>query len=329
MTEPQPAHRSTLTLAGLLEVVTFGALAATMAGFLARVWWVFELATHFRPHLAVALGALLVVWMIRRRGWLAAGCALFAGINAFPVMLFLWPAASSEHVAGAQLRLVAVNVHTANPHTKKVLEFLQAANADVVLLMELDGRWVEALKPLKATHPHSVFGAREDNFGIALVSRLPMTNCNIIEFGDAGVPSIDAVVLVGDQRFHLLGTHPLPPGSTEYARMRNEQYRLIANHVRRHEQPTVVIGDLNATPWSPFFAGLLRESGLVSTSQGRGLFGSWPARLPFGRIPLDHCLVSPSIQVVNKRLGPHIGSDHLPIVVDLQLPQRDGSKPQL
>jgi len=155
-----------------------------------------------------------------------------------------------------------------------------------------------------------------------------MTNCNVVELGGAGVPSIEATILVGNQQFHLLGTHPLPPGSPEYARLRNEQYRLIANHVQHQGLPTVVVGDLNATPWSPFFAGLLRESGLLNTSQGRGVFGSWPAWLPLGRIPLDHCLVSPSIQIANKWLGPQIGSDHLPVVVDLQLLQQDTRKPK-
>lgn len=328
MTEPQPARRSSLTLNGLLEVVTFGAFAATVVGFLARVWWMFELATHFRPHLAVASGVLTAVWMIRRRWWLAAGCVLFAGLNAFPVMSLLWPTAQPKSSPGVGLRLVAVNVHTANQQTDAALSFLQDANADVILLMEVDHQWMQALKPLEATYPHSVVSVREDNFGIVLLSRLPTTNQNVIELGDAEVPSIEANILVGDQQFHLLGTHPLPPGSSEYARLRNEQYRLIADHVQRQAQPTVVVGDLNATPWSPFFADLLRESDLRNTSQGRGLFGSWPAWLPSGRIPLDHCLVSPTIQVADKWLGPQIGSDHLPVVVELRLPRRDDRKPQ-
>jgi endonuclease/exonuclease/phosphatase (EEP) superfamily protein YafD len=118
----------------------------------------------------------------------------------------------------------------------------------------------------------------------------------------------------------LIVSHPLPPGSAEYSRLRNDQLRALAAKVRESNVPTIVLGDLNATPWSPYFRELLRASGLRNTSQGRGLYGSWPAGLPIGRIPLDHCLVSPSLHVMDKQLGPQVGSDHLPVVIDLQIP---------
>jgi endonuclease/exonuclease/phosphatase (EEP) superfamily protein YafD len=79
----------------------------------------------------------------------------------------------------------------------------------------------------------------------------------------------------------------------------------------------ILFGDLNVTPWSPYFADLLKHGGLKDTSQGRGLFGSWPSWLPGLRIPLDHCLTSPAILVADKRLGPKVGSDHLPMMIDL------------
>jgi len=40
------------------------------------------------------------------------------------------------------------------------------------------------------SHPHVVAEPREDNFGIALFSRIPLTNYCIIELDEAGVPSI-------------------------------------------------------------------------------------------------------------------------------------------
>ena len=308
-----------VTIDGLLEALTSVLLVVSGAGFLGRVWWALELASHFRPHLAASLALLCPIWLARRHRRLAVGCALFAVINALPVLALLWPAAAAGAGATAPLRVVAINVETSNRRADLVLDFLHRADADVILLMEVDDRWLAALAPLRAAYPHVLAEPRDDNFGIVLFSRLPTTNSNVIALGDAAVPSIEATVTAGGRQIHLLGTHALPPGTPEYARLRNDQFRQIAAHVRRQTLPTVVVGDLNATPWSPYFADLLRESGLKNSSQGLGLFGSWPAWLPLGRLPLDHCLISASIQTSGKRVGPQVGSDHLPVVVELDV----------
>jgi endonuclease/exonuclease/phosphatase (EEP) superfamily protein YafD len=297
--------------------------AATVAGFLARLWWAFELASHFRMHLAIGLAGLAAVWALKRRWRMASICGLCAAVDAVLVLLVWLPAEMPVQQPGARLRLVSINVHTKNQRSDLVLKFLQAADADVILLMEVNETWMNALQPLRANYPQVIAEPREDNFGIALFSRLPLTNSEVIELGKAEVPSIATTISVGGHPVFLLGTHPLPPGSAEYARLRNEQLREIAALIRRHRTATIVLGDLNCTPWSPYFTDLLHDSGLKSTSQSRGLFGSWPAPLPFGRIPLDHGLVSPTIRIVQKWTGPPVGGDHLPLVLDLQISTED------
>jgi endonuclease/exonuclease/phosphatase family metal-dependent hydrolase len=39
------------------------------------------------------------------------------------------------------------------------------------------------------------------------------------------------------------------------------------------------------------------------------------------RIPIDHMLVSCSIGVASRRIERDVGSDHLPVVVDLVIPR--------
>lgn len=315
-----PSRRPPLTLWGLIEVGGWLGGAATFAAFFARLWWILELASHLRVHLAVALAVLAGMWALKRRWPTAVLCGACATVNAVLVALLHWPAGGDPLASGARLRLAAINVHTANERHDRVLDFLRAADVDVILLMEVNDRWMRALSPLAVTHPHGVAEPREDNFGIALFSRLPLTNPSVLELGNAGVPSIAATVIVAGQGVFLLGTHPLPPGSAAYARLRNEQLDAIAATVRNLDGPVVVLGDLNVTPWSPYFRRLLRESGLTDSSRGRGLAGSWPAGLPFGRILLDHGLVSASIQVADRRLGPPVGGDHLPLTLELLIP---------
>ena len=58
-------------------------------------------------------------------------------------------------------------------------------------------------------------------------------------------------------------------------------------------------------------------SGLHDSSQGRGPLPTWPADSPLLRIPLDHCFHSGDVRILAKRPGPDIGSDHLPLIIDL------------
>ncbi len=84
----------------------------------------------------------------------------------------------------------------------------------------------------------------------------------------------------------------------------------------------MVLGDLNVTPWSPFFRDLLREGALRNARKGYGLRPTWPTMLPPLLIPVDHCLVSSGVTVHDCRAGRNVGSDHYPLVVDFSLRPR-------
>lgn len=305
---------------GFLEIGSILCGVATLTGFLGKLWWLLELTSHFPLHLVIASALFTGIWALKRRWRWAIFSGAVTAVNAMLVLALFWSVNQSAPAAGQRLRLMAVNVHTANLRSDLVLDFLQKIDADVVLLMEVNQRWMDALSTLSNRYPEIIAEPRSDNFGIALLNRVAATNSAVIYLGEAELPSIRTTLLITGQTVTLLGTHPLPPGSAEYSRLRNDQLRAIAAHVRESTAPTIVLGDLNATPWSPYFRELLRVSGLRNTSQGRGLYASWPAGLPVGRIPLDHCLISPNLHVMDKRLGPQVGSDHLPVVIDLQIP---------
>jgi endonuclease/exonuclease/phosphatase (EEP) superfamily protein YafD len=52
------------------------------------------------------------------------------------------------------------------------------------------------------------------------------------------------------------------------------------------------------------------------------LTGTYPSPLPWPlRIPIDHALVSPELAGAVRRTGPHLGSDHRPLLIELPLPR--------
>jgi endonuclease/exonuclease/phosphatase (EEP) superfamily protein YafD len=58
-------------------------------------------------------------------------------------------------------------------------------------------------------------------------------------------------------------------------------------------------------------------TGLVNATLESGLRPTWPTRPALARIPIDHFLLSDHLNVASIRTGPDIGSDHLPLILDL------------
>lgn len=80
----------------------------------------------------------------------------------------------------------------------------------------------------------------------------------------------------------------------------------------------VLMGDFNCTPAAAEFREFLGRSGLrASNAAALPTFPSWRPRRE-----IDHVLVSPGIEVLDCRILGPADSDHLPVAVELQLPDR-------
>jgi endonuclease/exonuclease/phosphatase (EEP) superfamily protein YafD len=70
------------------------------------------------------------------------------------------------------------------------------------------------------------------------------------------------------------------------------------------------------------------EAGLKNAARARGYWPTWPTGFNVVKIPIDHCLVSDGLRVQLFRTGSDIGSDHLPIIVDVSIADTVQSKPR-
>lgn len=79
----------------------------------------------------------------------------------------------------------------------------------------------------------------------------------------------------------------------------------------------VLMGDFNCTSTAPEFRQFLRQSGLLATNTAAApTFPSWRPRRE-----IDHVLVSEGIRVLDCRILGPADSDHLPVAVELELPE--------
>ena len=93
--------------------------------------------------------------------------------------------------------------------------------------------------------------------------------------------------------------------------------RWLAAQIRQQAGAVLVMGDFNATPFSPIFAEFLKATHLKNSLDGFGWQPSWPSLISFLGIPIDHVFVSSELIVKQRFIGPSISSDHLPVIAKL------------
>ncbi|HET6630838.1 MAG TPA: endonuclease/exonuclease/phosphatase family protein [Woeseiaceae bacterium] len=314
-------RRATASLNRVLAGAALAAFLVTAASFLARASWLLELLTHFRFQLALGSMVLLLCALARRRLLTAALAALAAAANAAPLMPFLLAGPASAEAAGHPLRLMAANVHYRNFDYAALLEEVRRQHPDVLGLMEVDQEWLDGLSALESEFRWTVLRPLEGPYGLALYSKLPFQRLPGSPYIEDGFQTAVAVELAtGEAPITLVLAHVRAPASPAKAELRNTQFVALGKMLAADDNAAkILMGDLNTTPWSPYYRQLASATDMRNAALGRGYLPTWPAGFSLLKIPIDHCLVSDALRVSNFRTGADVGSDHLPIVVDLSI----------
>lgn len=327
-TADQPSRCVRPAASWLALPIALGCIAAI---FCSTSWlWAshypFELLTHFQwQYFLASLAALLMLLLLRRKALaiLALAAVVVSGLTLLPFSALgrsgLAPSARAAEPSET-LRLFHANVLTYNRRADDLLAQINAFSPDVIVLQEVDRWWVDRMKAAHDQYPHRLTDARPDNFGLLVLSRLPLDNAAIAHGEAARMPSAFASITFGGRAVPIATTHPLPPMRAETQAMRDRQLdELINRYAPRAGEPLILIGDLNTTPWSPIYHRLTRTLNLHNAREGRGLFPTWPADLPaVFRIPIDHVLLTSHFEVTHFAVGEEFGSDHLPLLVELR-----------
>jgi endonuclease/exonuclease/phosphatase (EEP) superfamily protein YafD len=230
---------------------------------------------------------------------------------------FYVPAKSKGAFSGNSLRILLANVNTENRRYDLVQKMVIDENPDIIILEEISDEWMSKIGGLKERYPHHLECPQDDNFGMALFSRIPLLEPKILFWGEYRLAYIEASLEFDRREIFLLAVHTLPPVRDFNWRMRNLQLDDMASIIRKKGNPSVLAGDLNVTPWSLNFKRFQNASGLKNSLKGFGSQPSWPTMLPPLLIPLDQCLLSNDIRVLKRKIGRGIGSDHYPLMIEI------------
>ncbi len=298
-------------LAGLAVAALGGAVSARL-----------DALTHFAPlyavgGLAVLLLATLPQLHAARSGLALAGAlAVVSGaVLIGPELWARWRAPSPAPQAGPTLKVIQFNALDGAPDPKRAVDWLLAQEPDVIVLEE--GRAL--LEPLMRRGAYHYAG--HSLAAIILSRQAPTRTGSTAPLGVFGDMISYAVFDGPEGGFAVVAAHKSWP--IRYARLEVER-RALEDVMRGLPRDRVILaGDFNATPWS---FGLRRLDSSLGLRRRTLALATWPAgRLshyrapaPFPFMPIDHIYAGSAWTTGSVRRGPRIGSDHYPVVVELQ-----------
>jgi endonuclease/exonuclease/phosphatase (EEP) superfamily protein YafD len=307
-----------------VSIALIGTAAASFAGLLAPLGWPFELFVHFRWQVGAAALALLLASLVLRRPWMMVVACVTVAMQWLPGALLSGRASANEPVARAcgddLLRVVTANARFANTDHAAMVAWLSRSDADIIALQEITPQWVVALEPLAPSYPYRKVIPRDDPYGIALLSRWPIDDVQPVDFADDGLPSLVANVDVHGRRLRVIALHTRWPVVPELQVARDRVLQQAAALALTQPELTILLGDLNLTPYAPAFARLVTESGLRDAFAGEAWRPTWQAGFWPLALPIDHVLVPRGSCITEHEIGPDVGSDHRPLQVTLRLP---------
>jgi endonuclease/exonuclease/phosphatase (EEP) superfamily protein YafD len=302
-----------------------------LACLLLRIFWhdgniVLVAVNAFTLYFYLPAYACLAVAVWLRRRWLAAvslliiACHLaWIGPESLPFQRRVEPASPTAGPAPT-LRIFYANVKALNTRYDAMLEEIAAADPDFIFLNEFTSSWENtfAASPVMASYLERHGLPRHRIGTMGFYTRLPVSDFKIL-WNHFRMDCTFDVDLNGRKlrMFCLHGPRPLSFSQSDYYRYWSETMRLLT----QQPHPLLVIGDFNATPYSRAYQRVI-SAGLhpAHADVGRMYASSWPnGYFPLPPIRIDHALLSP--QVVCREIveGRGTGSDHKPLILEVEL----------
>ena len=290
-----------------------------------KAWWV-RMWDFPRAQIAAGLGvAIVAVAVVGPARWLALpallACLGYQVWRIRPYTRLVRPEMRfAPRESEADVTLMAANVLMENAEYHRLRALIAEVDPDVLLLMETDRVWIDTLEPVLARYPVVVREPRGDHYGMTFATRLEAVQARSVHLTRDGSPSLFAELRArSGAAFRFVGLHPHPPVPGEDAAERDAQVLYAARFAAKSGVPLVAMGDFNDVAWSDTSQRFKHVGGYLDPRIGRGLYSSFDANRPLFRCPIDQIYVTQDVAMVAFGLGPHVGSDHFPIIATIRL----------
>lgn len=251
----------------------------------------------------------------RLLGWswfaiaIAWGCVLAA-----PLRGEITPPSTEGH--RAPLRIVSFNTYRDNREIPAAIDWIEAQKPDVVVLFEAMVADNAAYARLLHDFPYAESCAPHLRCSTVVLAKRPFRSVWRHTKGDPenrkALSALTVLVDAGCSAFPLTAAHlsrPWPLGLQE------PEFRLLEHAMRTRGRGGVLAGDFNSAPWTFAMRRIAQAGGLRLVS---GAAATWPSSTRSNPwLPLDQAYAGASTDVTAVSRGPHLGSDHRPLIIDL------------
>lgn len=291
-------------------------LGLSSCGFFNFPPYLIDNLSQLRFLYTILLFPLLLSCMLVRSIWgaIISSVALALNVTAFvPLYQTGTPVSAKPSIS-----IVTMNIWGAHNHRySDAVKYIRAANPDVICLNEITKDW---MNEMRKKLPDYAFVFDEGlSGGAAIFSRIPIERQIPPEGPRMRRYGVRGQVTLDNQQVLIIAEHPPAPYMKSNWSKRNAEFNRLINDITATNAHVVLIGDLNCTPWSFYFRGLLEKARLVDSEIANGIQPSWSTLHVLPLVPIDHCLVTNQLCVQERKLGPNIGSDHLPVFVRLAM----------
>ncbi len=314
----------------LLKLFQFSAIVTfllSIAGFWGELAYLLEITVHFKWQY-LAIGCLISLFFLVRGQpvWLIFSLCIVL-LNLSFVLPWYLPAngfsqlARSTNTNSNPLKILLANVNIANQNYADTLDLIQSTNPDLFAIVETNQNWLEQVA-MSGIFPYSIQSPNAGNFGVALYSKFPLKPVNVPTLPASTVSRVEdyhvaATVEIDQTSVTFIAIHPPPPITAVLTNLRNQELQIVGDFVQKNPSATVILGDLNTTMWTTAYRQFEQRTNLKNARKGFGILPTWTTRLPLLFIPIDHILISSNFTVLDIKTGKNLGSDHLPLIVEL------------
>lgn len=290
--------------------------AATLLGEAGKVWWMFELLSHWRIfYLVVGFFLLLLFGIIRK--WRSFFIILMiVGVHLLRVAPYIVLNPPHAVKTDRELSIVFANTYWLTNDQGKLISSMKVLNPDIIIFFEiLEPNFVKVRDALP-DYKYSNYTSGMYAFNVGYLSKKPVKED--ITYFIPLVPTLELQTNLAGQAVEILGAHPYSPVDNEFVQRRDVLLYDLFAYAAAQEEPLIFGGDLNISPFSPLYQDLRSQFPMLHDSlEEFGIQNSWPVHLlpPFFSIPIDHAWTNSKLKVLERKMGPNTGSDHLPLFV--------------